>query len=234
MYMKLLELFKGTGSVGKAATQLGYTEIVSLDIEQKFNPTILSDIMTWDYKTYPPGYFDVVWASPPCTAYSSIQGLICCNKAKKGIPYDLEALRCESDLVVAKVLEIINYFNPTYWIMENPQSGALKRREVVQNLDWCDADYCKYGYPYRKRTRFWNNFGAKLTMCKHDCPFSVGKRHITAVASHRSGSWIKNHDPKYAYKSASEVLREMGLKNNQEQRYSIPQDLLLQLLPKPQ
>lgn len=230
--MKLLELFKGTGSVGKAATTLGYTEIVSLDIDCKYNPDILSDIMDWDYRCYPSGYFDVIWASPPCTYYTSMQGLVACNKRKAGMPYDVEALRTESDKIIQRTLDIIDYYKPKFWIMENPQSGNLKSRNVVAGLLFCDGDYCKYGYPYRKRTRFWNNYGATLDKCKHDCPYSVGNRHIICVGTPKSGSWVKNNNPKFVYKSANDVLSTMGLSFNQEQRYSIPQPLLLKLLPR--
>ena len=42
--MKLLELFSGTGSVGKVARDLGY-DVVSLDLK---NADINMDIMNWD------------------------------------------------------------------------------------------------------------------------------------------------------------------------------------------
>ena len=38
---RLLELFKGTGSIGKIATDLGY-EVTSLDILAKYKPTSTS------------------------------------------------------------------------------------------------------------------------------------------------------------------------------------------------
>ena len=60
--MRLLELFSGTGSVRKAVGHL-FDEIVSIDILQKFEPTEVADILKWDYKKYPPGYFDVVWST---------------------------------------------------------------------------------------------------------------------------------------------------------------------------
>ena len=38
--MKILELFSGTGSVGKVAQKLGY-EVTSLDIEKKTQPYVV-------------------------------------------------------------------------------------------------------------------------------------------------------------------------------------------------
>ena len=72
MPMKVLELFCGTKSVGKVCDQLGW-ESISVDMEKKFNPTHLCNIMDFDYKKYPKDYFDIVWGSPPCTQYSRLQ-----------------------------------------------------------------------------------------------------------------------------------------------------------------
>jgi len=225
--MKLLELFKGTGSVGKVAKDLGYDQIISLDLEPKYKPDILTDIMDWDYTVYPPHYFDVIWASPPCTYYSVMQHVIVCTKAKKGIDWDLEGKRKESDKIVRRVLDIIDYYQPKYWFMENPQSGALKTRDVVKGLSWVDGDYCKYGYPYRKRTRFWTNSCPELLLCKHDCPFSEGNRHIVSLG-HRSTETIA------VYKDANLLCKEHGFKYNRDMRYSIPPGLIRNLLPKKQ
>ena len=65
---RLLELFCGTKSVGRAFEAAGW-EVVSLDIVLKFEPRILCDIRSWDYTTFP-GHFNMVWASPVCTEYS--------------------------------------------------------------------------------------------------------------------------------------------------------------------
>ena len=60
--MRLLELFSGTGSVGKVAHALGY-EVISLDLA---DATICCDILDWDYKAaFSVGHFDIIWASPP-------------------------------------------------------------------------------------------------------------------------------------------------------------------------
>ena len=68
--MRVLELFSGTHSVGKVAKELGY-EVLSLDMDG--NADINIDILDWDYKQYPVGYFDIVWASPPCNTFSNLR-----------------------------------------------------------------------------------------------------------------------------------------------------------------
>jgi site-specific DNA-cytosine methylase len=97
---RLLELFSGTGSVGRAFIEKGW-EVVSVDLDPKANSTITANILTWDYKIEEPGYFDSIWASPVCTHYS-----IARTTAKT--PRDLEG----SDRLVQRVLDIIGYHKP--------------------------------------------------------------------------------------------------------------------------
>jgi site-specific DNA-cytosine methylase len=109
--MRLLELFSGTGSVRKAVGNQ-FEEIISIDILQKFEPTECADILKWDYKKYPPRYFDAIWASPPCTEYSKLKYI-------SGAARNLVL----ADSIVQRTLEIIEYFNPERWFIENPQTG---------------------------------------------------------------------------------------------------------------
>ena len=89
---------------------------------------------------------DVIWCSPPCTHYSIA-------RTNATTPRDLIG----SDAMVQKCLDIIAYWRPKYWFIENPQTGLLKTREVVQGINFKDVDYCMYGAPYRKRTRLWTD-----------------------------------------------------------------------------
>ncbi|MFM7980991.1 MAG: hypothetical protein ACKPKO_16910, partial [Candidatus Fonsibacter sp.] len=67
--------------------------------------------------------------------------------------------------------DIIRYFDPMCWIIENPQTGKLKEQEFMTDLPFKDVDYCKYGMPYRKRTRLWNNVECwdPIPLCQKDC-----------------------------------------------------------------
>jgi 23S rRNA G2069 N7-methylase RlmK/C1962 C5-methylase RlmI len=62
--MRILELFSGTQSVSKAAKNMG-CDVISLDMDFRTKPDIVADILHWDYKSYQPGQFDLIWASPP-------------------------------------------------------------------------------------------------------------------------------------------------------------------------
>ena len=170
--MRLLELFSGTGSVGSAFASAGW-DVVSLDIDPKTDANIHEDILTWDYTTYPPGHFDAVWASPCCTHYS------CARRGAK-TPRNLPL----ADSLVLRSQEIINYFNPRVWFIENPQTGLLKDRPFMLSLPFCDVDYCAYcDWGYRKRTRLWNNvdFQGKTCLGPGACPnMESGKHKATA------------------------------------------------------
>jgi site-specific DNA-cytosine methylase len=153
--MKLLDLFSGTGSIGSVAKELGY-EVISLDKDVEAD--IKCNILDWDYKIYPHKYFDVIWASPPCTEYSI---------AKTTGIRDIEG----SNKIVQRTLDILEYYEPKYWIIENPQTGMLKDQLCMYGVPFKDFDYCKYGMPYRKRTRLWNNIfnWNPRPLCKRDC-----------------------------------------------------------------
>ena len=166
--MRILELFSGTGSVGTAFSEQGW-QVVSLDADPKTDATIHEDILTWDHTTYPPGHFDAIWASPDCRNYS------CARRGAK-TPRNLAL----ADSLVLRSQEIINYFNPQVWFIENPQTGMLKDRVFMHSLPFCDVDYCCFcDWGFKKRTRLWNNVDFKSKLCPGPglCENMVGKRH---------------------------------------------------------
>ena len=156
--MRLLELFSGTGSVRKAVSNM-FNEVVSIDILPKFEATETINILDWNYKKYPVGYFDAVWASPPCTEYSKLKYI---SKAPRNLTL--------ADSIVKRTLEILEYFNPDKWFIENPQTGLLKDREFMWGLPYVDVDYCMYSdWGYKKKTRIWTNVDYEGKLCDKKC-----------------------------------------------------------------
>lgn len=170
--MRILELFSGTGSIGNYFATQGW-EVVSLDSDPKTEATIKGDILTWDHTVFPPGHFDAIWASPCCTHYS------CARRGAK-TPRNLEL----ADSLVQRSLEIINYFNPKAWFIENPQTGLLKDRPFMVGICFTDFDYCRFSdWGYRKRTRIWSNIEmeGKLCLGPTGCPNMIARRHRTTA-----------------------------------------------------
>jgi len=212
--MRILDLFSGTGSVHKVAKEMGH-EIISLDISNKFStPTIQVDLMQWDYAKYAPGHFDFIWAGVPCTAYSSLQRI---NKTpdqrQKGI--------AEANKIVLLTIEIIEYFKPTAWVIENPEGGCLKEQEFMQSLPYYVVSYCKYSFPYRKNTRLWTNiknFNAKR--CRFDCDaLTQDGRHQNAIGNSKRNLGANqrrtyNLWEKFAY--PPELVRELLLQSQHD------------------
>ena len=226
--MRLLELFSGTHSIGKVAKELGI-DVVSLDrdlgarsnlYDYESKNHIQADIMNWNYKQdYKEGDFDIITASPVCLYWSSIRPTWIGRKSKTinpdGSIVKKEDIQRDIDLygkpMVDKVIEIIEYFKPKYWWIENPTTGKMKdyiAERFPEYNYFYDIDYCKYSnYGYRKRTRFWSNiqdFNPK--MCNKDCENMSGKSHKI------------------------DVSKGVGSGSNRLERYRVPFSLIRDLL----
>lgn len=205
---RLLELFSGTKSVSKAIGSR-YDEIVSVDILEKFEPSVVSDILRWDYKIYPPGHFDAIWASPPCTEYSKMKYI-------SGAPRNLKM----ADEIVQRTIEIIDYFQPERWYIENPQTGLLKDRPFMLGIPFTDVDYCMYSdWGYKKKTRIWTAVDYEGKLCDKKCGNINNGIHGSPIMPFK----VYNLD-----KSLS-VYRSQ----NKDYLYRIPEKLIVELFDAP-
>jgi hypothetical protein len=121
--MRLLELFCGTKSVGRVAEELGW-EVVSVDIEKKFCPTHLCDVLDFDETAYARDHFDMVWASV-WNREREIVGAL--------------------SRVVQRTREIVKYDEAGCRVIENPV-GMLDQTLLTDLARYREkARYCKYG-----------------------------------------------------------------------------------------
>lgn len=66
--LRVLDLFSGTGSATQAFVDKGH-EVITCEIDPKI-PSNHKDIFKTDWDQYKRGYFDVIWCSTPCPAFS--------------------------------------------------------------------------------------------------------------------------------------------------------------------
>ena len=178
----LLELFSGTQSVSKVAKELGW-ETLSLDICPKHNPDLCMNILSFNETDFPPDYFDFIWASCPCEAYSVARARPC------RVSRD-DAMNA-SDPLVAKTRAIIAHFDEAEWCIENPAFSRLWQRDVARGLLEMSTitSYCCWGFPYRKNTRLASSFALTLPRCPGPghCPMMVGRSHLEHAQRGRGG-----------------------------------------------
>ena len=164
--MRVLDLFSGSGSIKKYFENKENVEVISLDFCEKYKPDILVDIMDWNYKSYPVGYFDLIVAGPECKIFSNLQYTWIGKKWR-----DKEHLREEQKknaIYINKTIEIIEYFKPQYYFIENPlYSKIWEHIEDKKYLDSCViVDYCAFGFEYKKPTKILTNKKLDNVRCK--------------------------------------------------------------------
>lgn len=156
--MKVLELFAGTRSIGRAFESRGH-KVYSVEWDKKFEDIDLyADIMTVTAEQIVRefGKPDVIWASPDCTTYSVAAISTHRRRESNGnlAPVTDYAIFC--DKVNAHVIELIRELNPKYYFIENPV-GGLRKMNFMQELPRYTVTYCQYGERRQKPTDIWTN-----------------------------------------------------------------------------
>jgi hypothetical protein len=156
--MKILELFAGTQSIGKAFKDKGH-EVFSVEWDKSFeNITLYADILTVQARDIIKrfGYPDVIWASPDCSTYS-VAAISHHRKQEESgnlAPISEYAKFC--DKVNMHVLDLIEELKPKYYFIENPR-GGLRKMDFMKGLYRYTVTYCQYGETRMKPTDIWTN-----------------------------------------------------------------------------
>ncbi len=172
MKKKLLEIFCGTKSISKIFEKNGW-ETYTVDIESKYNPTECINILDFDYKKFDKQYFNHIHFSPDCrymsqnqqTWYNRYKGY---GENRYLFTKEIHNQKLDdSDKLLHKVNEIINYFENNTFTIENPyhnKFNSIINRNIL-NYPYEIVDYCMYNHPIKKPTVFINNFNLKLKRC---------------------------------------------------------------------
>ena len=157
--MKVLELFAGTRSIGKAFEDAGH-EVYSVEWDKNFESSDRdADIMTVTEQDILDGFGhpDVIWASPDCTTFSI--AAISHHRRKNPITGNLDPVSDYAkfcDAVDQHVLELIRELNPKYYFIENPR-GGMRKMAWMAGLPRYTVTYCQYGDTRMKPTDIWTN-----------------------------------------------------------------------------
>ena len=156
--MKILELFAGTRSIGKAFEARGH-EVFSVEWNKEFEDIDLyEDIsqLTAEKVLELFGQPDVIWASPDCSTYS-VAAISRHRKQEADgnlSPTSEYAKFC--DKTNTHVVELIKQLNPKFYFIENPR-GAMRKMNFMKELPRHTVTYCQYGETRQKPTDIWTN-----------------------------------------------------------------------------
>lgn len=184
--MKVLELFAGTRSIGKAFEAAGH-EVFSVEWDQRFeNIDLYQDV----YELYAKdvvekfGWPDVIWASPDCSSYSIAAISHHRQQDDNGnlVPVSDYAKFC--DRVNQHVLNLILMLRPKVFYLENPR-GGMRKMDFMHGLSRYTVTYCQYGDTRMKPTDIWTNHpNPKFKpMCKNGDPC-----HVSAPRGAKTGT----------------------------------------------
>lgn len=147
----ILSLFDLTGNWSRPYKENGYN-VIQIDLQ------LGQDILTWDYTKIENVYG--ILAAVPCTDFAVVGGRWWKDK-------DMDGRTEQSKKLVYKTLEIIDYFKPEFWVVENPVSRIHKccpeLGEVKFKFNPTDfAGYCtgkeQEENRYNKQTWLWGDF----------------------------------------------------------------------------
>jgi hypothetical protein len=147
-----IDLCAGRGGFSSKFKQDNDWEVVTVELDKKFKPTICADVTRLPLKANLQP--DCLLAGPPCERNS----IACSQWPKKGIGLALQ--------VVGACLEAVVYLKPKAWLLENPK-GRL--RWFIPVPPKATVNYCDYDQFYKaaKPTDLWGNVSLPMAKAQH-------------------------------------------------------------------
>jgi len=142
----VLSLFDYSGNWSRPYRESGNYRVIQIDLKLGI------DILTWDYTIEKS--VDIMLIAIPCDNYA-LSGARWFNEK------DGDGRTATSQKLVAKVKEIIDYFHPEIWVIENPMSRIHKLNPWMGNVKFKFNPY-DFGDGYQKQTWLWGRFNIPL------------------------------------------------------------------------
>ncbi len=160
----IISLFDFTGTWSEPYRRAGY-QVVQVDLKYGF------DVLTWKYKEIPKDRVVGILAAPPCTD-------IAVSGAQYWPKKDKNGETTKTVKLVRKTLEIVRYFDPKFWAIENPVG---RMNALVPELAKFGPVYFhpyEYGDAWSKKTGLWGIFKMPV------------KKPVRPKKATAHGSWI--------------------------------------------
>lgn len=181
--MRTIELFSGTKSFSKVAKDRGYGTF-TIDNQKELKPDLCADILTMGL-LYLPERIDILWASPPCTAFSVASMGYHWTGGFRAYKPKTEGAKMGVALV-EKTLDLIKALGPKWWFIENPR-GVLRKLPLMAGFRRVSLTYCQYGDDRMKPTDIWTNVPPEIWTPKPMCK-NGSLCHVRAPRGSRTGT----------------------------------------------
>jgi site-specific DNA-cytosine methylase len=195
-----VDLCSGLGGFSQAFVEAGW-KVVRVDVDDRFNPTVVADITAIDWVKFKNEYLDcsspdVLLASPPCNHFS----FACLQFPRIGVKKALE--------IVGSCFEAVAYLKPTKWLIENPV-GRLRHiiGKPEQTIRYSDYDFQT---KWMKRTDFWGNISLPLAKGERRIQRTSGLSHLQRLRLFPADEKLSAERAKIPLEISEAVLEAVG------------------------
>ena len=189
----ILSLFDRTGNWSKPYAEAGY-EVITIDIEpaatERFNHVQMDILERVDFEGEEMSalealmrewaesgvVIDGILAACPYTNFSVANNKKMMPKNRPAAPEALAELEISKQLVEI-VLDLVDFWQPEFWVVENPASTI--KRHVPQLGEPSYYEPHHFGHPYSKKTGLWGSYNRDLPT-NHVVPVEMSENPVWA------------------------------------------------------
>ena len=219
-----LDLFAGSGGFGKALVKLKAPWVLSFDLERSCDQDLLDPMLRAKIEALIcERRVAAVGMAPPCSSFSSaIAPPIRSSRFPRGVPWLSGAMRdkvSEGNLHAEWCLRLVSLCEKAgiSWWLEQPDTSGMWRMPGFRRFRQCGsleiwrADFCRFGTPWRKRTRIAcsSELAGRRTFCRCLLPHVLLRGRCPG--SGKAWTAVAQPYPKvFAETLALAVAREVG------------------------